>query len=196
MYKIKPLSLETMQDYIHFFDKTFEDSFVCYCVMWQMTDIEMRKMFNEPVKHNLIKPRECMRNIAIEQIECGVLNGYLAYEGENPIAWCNAGDKNSYKFLGRHMQGGHSKEELSLRIKSIVCINVPPEHQHKGVATELIKYICENAKESGYNMVEAYPNSHSCLSDSSFTFLCDLYKKVGFEIIEDNGTSFIMRKIL
>ena len=47
------------------------------------------------------------------------------------------------------------------KIKSVVCFANAPENRDKGIATALLKYVCENAKNNGFEYVEAYPFEHN-----------------------------------
>ena len=47
------------------------------------------------------------------------------------------------------------------KIKSVVCFAIAPENRGKGIATALLKYVCENAKNNGFEYVEAYSFEHN-----------------------------------
>jgi GNAT superfamily N-acetyltransferase len=67
--------------------------------------------------------------------------------------------------------------------------------QRKGIATKLLNAVCEDAKECGYNFVEAYHGSNKDGSPSSHGNF-SMYTKQGFKLIESDSGNKIMRKKL
>jgi hypothetical protein len=83
---IKPLDVDTLQDFLYFFDNmVFEehpDWSVCYCYSFHFVGTGME--WNNGEKN---------RSSVIELIESKHMRGYLAYQDRTPIGWCNANDK-------------------------------------------------------------------------------------------------------
>ncbi len=96
------------------------------------------------------------RAMASDMISKGTMRGYLAYDGNLPIGWCNAGAKDSYGRLKRMVPN----DDGSIKICAITCFVIAPEYRRKGVARALLDYAAIDLKAQGYTIFEAYP-SHS-----------------------------------
>ena len=80
------------------------------------------------------------------------------------------------------------------KIKSVVCFAIAPENRGKGIATALLKYVCENAKNDGFEYVEAYPFEHN--ENAAYHGPTDLYEKNGFVFCNRIEGCRIVRKKL
>lgn len=109
----------------------------CYCCTLNMTD--------EQIQHNVFGQIEIngggkeglkstLRKIAEKAIQEGDLKGYLAFDGEVAIAWCNVNDKTYY-----HQLPTFAEENNIGRTKSVMCFEVSPEYREKGLATALLE---------------------------------------------------------
>lgn len=93
---IKKLTPELIPDYLDFFDnRAFSETDSngpCYCTSPMQTSEEIDKMVSEfagDVKRTI-------RRHAVKMLDEGKIHGYLAFDGDIAIGWCNAGDMNSY----------------------------------------------------------------------------------------------------
>lgn len=86
--QIKALSSSRLNDYLDFFDsRAFCDNSDwagCYCVFTYFSDDEEWMCRSGDMNHSG----------AIRMIEEGTLNGYIAYDGDTVVGWCNAGAKH------------------------------------------------------------------------------------------------------
>lgn len=188
---IKVLSPELVYDFINYFDnvafKAHDDWSACYCLESHLTGIAEAEI-NKSGKQG-------RRNEAIKLIRDKVLNGYLAYQDGEVVGWCNAGERKNYAKLGG---SEHLKNTVNddMKIKSIICFNVSPKMRGKGIATMLLKYICEDARNDGYSCLEAYPRKGS--EDCYFHYHgpYELYSKCGFTFYKDFDDITIVRKEL
>ena len=183
---IKRLSKETMSDYLDFFDcptSSNDPLFAgCYCVWHHWTDELEHERSNNAEEDRLY----FKRNLAAKLIEKGELNGFLAYSNEKVIGWCNADSKQSYDRLSKKRSPELWTELAdSDNIFAIVCFIVHPHMQRKGVATELLKIACKEAKAKGYDYVEAYPDSHQY----------SMYTKQGFKLIQHHSSVIALKKL-
>ena len=81
-------------------------------------------------------------------------------------------------------------------VKAIVCFEISPEYRGKGIATQFLRRICDDAKLEGYKYVEAYPVKDGENIEMAFTGPLRLYEKAGFEIFELSGNTYTVRKKL
>ena len=74
------------------------------------------------------------------------IQGYLAFDGDLSIGWCNAADIESYSGF----VPAFAKENICGKTISIVCFEIAPEYRGKGIASAFIERVCNDAKEKGY----------------------------------------------
>ena len=193
--EIRKLTPELAEDYVHFFDITPHDENIdehkCYCVCWCSAKDCVESEFST---------REKRRNIALDFVKRGIIQGYVAYENEKIIGWCNANTKSdclqciSWK---RFMQAVKTDDVSSnIKVKSIYCFVIAPDFRRKGIATKLLEYVCEDAANDGFDYVEAYPNKEAKNLSSEFMGYSEMYSKSGFNVEYETEQEFVMRKHL
>ena len=82
------------------------------------------------------------------------------------------------------------------KIKSVFCFAVAPDCRGKGVARALLERVIEDAKQDGFEYIEAYPNKEE--TDIYFNYVgpMGLYKKLGFELFAETKWRAVLRKKL
>ena len=184
-YDIYPLSVDRINDYLYFFDNiAFTDHKEwegCYCVFYHI-----RPKDGEPINR---------REIAIELIKENKLCGYLAYKNNKVVGWCNTSYKNDYPFLVCD-EKLFDKNETNKKIKSIVCFTIDPEMRLKGVATQLLNKICQDAKTEEYDFIECYPIKNEQDYFGNYKGPLKMYQNFGFELYKELENNYIYRKIL
>ena len=146
--KIRKLSKELMDDYLHFFDDiAFCDNPAwseCYCSHFYYGDGD--DFDNVTGKET----RACV----VDRMNRGKHNGFIAYLDGNPVGWVNADIKENYiRIIGNEEIGYDQKKKVG----SIVCFVVDHKHRGKGLATALLVEACTYFEDHGYDCVEAYP---------------------------------------
>lgn len=190
---IKPLTPELNKDYLDFFDnRAFTDdnpNGPCYCTSPNQDEEEIKQMVGE---FRLFDVKDTVRKYAVKMLEENKISGYLAYDGEISIGWCNAADMESY--VGFVPQ--FAREKICGKTISIVCFEIAPEYRGMGIASAFIDRICGDARAKGYVAVEGYANHSDVRNDFDYQGPIRLYQKAGFvEAARENG-QVIMRKIL
>ena len=187
---IKRLTPELLEDYLNFFDitphSTNKAEHRCYCVCWSSKDCEGTDFSSA----------EKRREIAKEYVSNGFIQGYLAYADNMVIGWCNANTKaDCYECVSWKMfMQTIKKDEPNVKVKSVLCFAVAPDMRGKGVATMLLKRVCEDAKADGYDFIEAYPNSSFTNTEDDFMGTVGMYEKAGFVPCYEVGNKTVMRK--
>lgn len=203
--EIKKLTPELTEDYLHFFDVTPHDDDTpgskCYCVCWCSADHRIETDFSSQDKR---------RELARQYVKNGVIQGYLAYYGDRVVGWCNANTKSECLHCiswQRNMQSVDT-DDKNLKIKSIFCFVIAPDMQRKGIATMLLKQVCDDAAQDGFDIVESYPKkefmdkAHDFMGPSAmyeklgFTIYKETKKKYGFTIFKKAKDEIVMRKAL
>ncbi|MBR0439125.1 MAG: GNAT family N-acetyltransferase [Clostridia bacterium] len=206
---IRRLDLSTAPDFFDFFDnRAFSDgspNAPCYCNLWHISSDEITELIRKAATADKGDDnwKETLRASAMDMIEKGILKGYLAYEGDIAIGWCNSNDRISYNRVGEFYISETPSEDLpaeeGLRkgvIKSVVCFEVSPDFRGRGIASMLLERVTEDAMAEGYQYIEAYPNATVQDTFSAFTGPKRLYDKAGFIETGRKDHMVIMRKSL
>jgi len=182
---ILPLTSELKDDYLDFFDhRAFSDdnpNGPCYCTSPNQDGEQIQKMVSEFKSFGV---KETLRKYAAEMLDRNMIHGYLAYDGEQSIGWCNAADIESYvEFVPEF-----ARKITCEKTMSIVCFEIAPEYRGMGIASAFINRICADAKSKGYAAVEGYPRLSDQRNDYDFEGPYRLYQKAGFmEVARENG---------
>ena len=89
-----------------------------------------------------------------------------------------------------------NKDETDTKVKSVLCFAVSPQMRGQGVATQLLKRVCEDAKEDGFDLIEAYPNREFTSTEDDFMGTISMFEKAGFIRCYEAGNKIIMQKAL
>ena len=83
------------------------------------------------------------------------------------------------------------------KVKSIFCFVIAPVAQRKGIATRLVEQVIIDAKNEGFDLIEAYPKKDFVSISRDFMGPTAMYQKLGFSVYLElvDGLS-IMRKQL
>ena len=190
---IRPLTPELNADYLDFFDhRAFTDdnpNGPCYCTSPNQNEEEIQQMVSE-FKTSGVK--KTLRKYAVEMLDQNRIRGYLVYDEETAVGWCNAADMETY--LG--FVPTFARQNACGKTISIVCFEIAPEYRGKGIASALIQRVCDDAKSEGYVAVEGYASLSDERNDYDYQGPVRLYQKAGFtEVARENG-QVIMRKVL
>lgn len=193
--EIRKLTPELLADYLYFFENEAHsdnpDEDRCYCVCWCSDDHRERKDFSSPEKR---------RDFAVQYINSGIIQGYLAYHDCKVVGWCNANKKSDCLNCISWLRVIEAKNKIESKrennVKSIFCFAIAPGMKRKGIATKLLERVCKDAADDGYDYVEAYPHKTFINEFSDFMGPVELYKKYGFIIHEEKEHKLVMRKLL
>ena len=190
---IKHLTSELNDDYLDFFDhRAFTDdnpNGPCYCTSANQNEEEVQRMVSELRTYGV---KETVRRYAVEMLNRNRIQGYLAYDGDVSVGWCNAADMESYAGFVPEF----ARKNACGKTVSIVCFEIAPEYRGMGIASALIDRVCSDAKSEGYAAVEGYAKLSDQRNDFDYQGPVRLYQKAGFtEAARENG-QVIMRKVL
>lgn len=190
---IKPLTSELNADYLDFFDnRAFTDdnpNGPCYCTSPNQDEESIKKMVSE---FKMFGVKETVRKYAVDMLQKGKIQGYLAYDGDISIGWCNAADIDSY--VG--FVPTYAREHACGKTVSIVCFEIAPEYRGMGIASAFIERVCLDAKSKGYKAVEGYAKLSDKRNDFDYQGPLRLYEKAGFVESGRMDGQVVMRKML
>ena len=190
---IKPLTPELTADYLDFFDhRAFTDNNPngpCYCTSPNQDEESIQQMVSEFKTHGV---KDTIRKYAVEMLNNNKIHGYLAYDGNLSIGWCNAADMESYAGFVPDF----ARNNTCGKTVSIVCFEIAPGYRGMGIASAFIDRVCNDAKSKRYVAVEGYAKVSDKRDDFDYQGPVRLYQKAGFvEVARDNG-QIVMRKVL
>ena len=206
--EIKALIPEYEEAYFDFFDhRAFSDgspNYPCYCNAFNMSVDEIVKI-RERSNHfgeDADGWKNALRESAVDMVRTGRIQGYLAFEDDMAIGWCNANDRMNYNRVGEfnleNVPSDQAPSDCQRRgqVKSVVCFEIAPGYRGKGISTQLLNRVCADAQREGYDFVEAYPSEREQESSQAYTGPIRLYEKAGFKVFSRIGSTIIMRKPL
>lgn len=206
---IRALTPELTDDYLEFFDyRAFTDGspfYPCYCNAYNMSkqaleeDIIAKARAMGGSSESL---RQLLRASAGDMVQQGIIHGYLAYDGDVSVGWCNSGDRLSYYRVGAFDVDDVPDDDTASvscvergQIRSVVCFEIAPTHRGMGIAAMLLERVCADAAADGYMYVEGYPKADT-KGLPAFTGPLRLYEKHGFTEHSRMGSTIVVRKIL
>jgi len=193
---IKPLTPDLTSDYLDFFDNhAFSDGNPCgpcYCNAPIMDTLSIRQMeseFGDDAKGVL-------RRYAVKQLAEEKIHGYLAFDADIPVGWCNAGNMDIYMINRFDFIPNHARQNACGKTISVVCFAIAPEYRGKGIASALLERVITDAKTEGYAAVEGYAEILNGRVYYDFHGPVRLYEKAGFSIVARVDKRVIFRKVL
>lgn len=120
-----------------------------------------------------------------ETVASNIPVGILAYDGEEPVAWCSIAPLETYTNLRTrsYVSDGSDTED----VWSIACFYIKSAFRRQGMTTPLITAAIEYAKANGAKVVEAYPVDYDSPS-YSYMGRIGTFERLGFKEIAMAGT--------
>ena len=103
---IKALSPDLEKDYFDFFDnRAFSDGspyYPCYCNAFNMSAGEIEAMRDQAKQYGggIEGWKRSLRETAVRMVRQGLIRGYLAFDNDLAVGWCNANDRTNYYRVG------------------------------------------------------------------------------------------------
>lgn len=182
-YTIKSLSPELSSIFTEYFEKLdfgHEPHWAtCFCRFYH-TNCSSEKWHKRTGEENRLE--------AIEQIKAGNMKGYLAFDGDKCIGWCNANNVSRYIRLEddiKHIVTGK-------KVGCVICFVIHPEYRKQGVARLLLKQAVEDFKLQGFDAVLAIPVDIKDKPESLYRGTINMYRELGFREIERHDNVSVM----
>jgi ribosomal protein S18 acetylase RimI-like enzyme len=169
--EIRTLTPELAEDYLNFFDqRAFSDNpdwSGCYCYF----------PYHDPA-HGPWSQRSATDNRdAISQaIASGQASGFLAYDGDRVVGWCNANRRSSYPQLRNLPGDGESTGATP-------CFIVDPACRGMGIASRLLAAAAERFTDQGVVKMEAGPNGKAKTSAQNSRGPLSMYVNFGYQVV-------------
>jgi ribosomal protein S18 acetylase RimI-like enzyme len=183
---VKPLAVERMKEYLHFFDKkAFSDNppwAHCYCYF----------PYHDPAKTHWPETSAQENRAAIcACIRAGTAMGYLAYVAGEVVGWCNAAPRRLYPML----QDEPARD--AAHTGTIFCFIVAPQMRGRRVASTLLDAACKGLGAQGMRVVEARPVKHATTAAANHLGPLSMYLGAGFSIAreDDEGNVYVRKRL-
>lgn len=155
----------------------------CWCMWWRLARSQFQKQVGE-------ENRLALKAI----VDSGQVPGLLAYAGDEPVAWCSVGPRETYPALERSRRLMRIDDQP---VWSIVCFFVAKPFRRQGLMARLLEAAVEYAAEHGARIVEGYPvepGKVGLRSYESYTGVVSAFRQAGFvEVLRRTQDQPIMR---
>lgn len=128
------------------------------------------------------------RDEAIEQIKAGIMKGYLAFDDDKCIGWCNANDVRQYARILDDIEYLVKDQKVGC----VICYVIHPGFRGQGVARLLLNEAISDFKKQGYEAVLALPVDIKDDPQKLYRGSLNMYKEYSFEEIEKRDNLSIM----
>lgn len=182
-YTVKPLGPEfaqTFSDYLGNLDFGHAPHWAtCFCRYYH-TNCSFEQWRYRSGEENRLE--------AIEEIKTGNMKGYLAFDGDKCIGWCNANNVRQFIRLKEDIK--HIVKDQ--KIGCVICFVIHPEYRRQGVARLLLNKAVEDFKVQGFEAVLVIPVDNSDEPEKLYRGTLNMYKEYGFEEIERHDNTSVM----
>ena len=137
----RPVTLERWADFERLFEARGGPKY-CWCMALRRDDAGGVPRTNAERKQAMAS-----------KVRCGTPVGILAYEDEEPVAWCSVGPRETVAVY----RGLAWPEGDRSTVWSITCFYVKRVIRRGGVMSRLIDEAVAHARRNGATVVEAYP---------------------------------------
>ena len=206
--RIEALTPELAQAYLDFFDRrAFSDgspNYPCYCCAFNLSADAIARLRQraDAIGAGTEGWKSVLRERAAGMVRAGKIRGFLAFDGDAAVGWCNANDRLEFFRVGGFDTDSVPPDgppPMGLKrgqVKSVVCFEIAPGYRGKGIASRLLERACADARDEGYEAVEAYPADGEQEDFRAFAGPVRLYEKAGFTRCSRAGSALVMRKKL
>lgn len=153
----------------------------CHCVAWWVPTWDG---WPERTAHENAALRE-------QLCDAGEYDGLLAYDGREPVGWCQLGRRDRLSKLVRQLE-----LEPDPGTWAVSCFLVAPTHRRRGVATALLAAAVEAARAEGGDRLEAYPRKGETDPEGLWTGPEALFRAAGFRVVRDGEPRSVLAREL
>lgn len=122
--------------------------------------------------------------LAQQNIRDGVMHGFMAFDGDQPVGWINANDWENYALL----QDDEDFKNLEGKTGMVLCFLIHPEYRRQGLARKLLATAVADFREKGFDRVIGLPFIWSNHPERQYHGVPGMYEELGFvKVAEENG---------
>jgi len=174
-YDIRPLSpdlAQTFSDYLTNLDFSNTPHWAsCFCRYYQTTC-----SFEEW----RARPLETNRSEALQEIANGTMRGYLAFDGETCVGWCNVNDVENFPRIYPDVESFCQGK----RVGCTICFLIHPLHRGKGLARELLARAISDYRAAGFDAMLALPIEAADAGQRRYRGTLHMYQEAGYRELQ------------
>jgi GNAT superfamily N-acetyltransferase len=172
-----------MQFSIHKLDVTRREDFFklhgahdaggeCFCTAWWVTT------WQEWSERTAEQNRELRRRL----FDDNIFDGYLLYDGEEPVGWCQCCRRDMLPKIGQTYRLAPDSDTWS-----ISCFFILPQYREIGLAHYFLNRIIEDLEAQGVNHLQGFPKRGEKLAaEDLWTGPESIFIKAGFRLEQDD----------
>ena len=154
----------------------------CYCLESHMADeASYKEVFDR-------------RMLAKNLIDSGRMTGYLLFDGDVPVGWCNVGDKCSYETVYGD-ERFYSTDCAPGQISIMYCMDIAEGYQGRGLGTMVLERFLTDTRSRGSIYAEGYPFTNGGYP-WQYHGTVGQYERLGFSLFAERPGFYIYRKEL
>ncbi len=173
---VKPLTARSVGDFWSLHSDEVEHGWCC-CTAWWSPSF---KVFS---KRTATENRQIREELfAKEQFD-----GFILYENDDPLGWCQCGSLKRLPLLCEV----YDLDEATIdeKVQAISCLFLKPSARNKGLAHKLLAGLLEHLKDEGFEVVKAFPRCGDNLpAGEVWTGPGPLFTRAGFTKIGGSET--------
>jgi GNAT superfamily N-acetyltransferase len=157
-----------MDDFMAF-HKSECDYGPCYCTYW----------WTEPQVWDDVSEVEKVqkRNQLLDE---GVFDGFLLYEEDTPVAWCQCARRDDFPFISMRFDLKPEKD-----VWALTCFLVKKEMRNLGIMEMLLDLVLDELEKQGASGVEGYPRRLTSFDEMyAWNGPEQAYVKKGFQFVK------------
>ena len=125
---------------------------------------------------------------ARREILGGGMSGYLAFEGDECVGWCNCAESGRLPRL---------REELSpfcadKKVACTICFVIHPDHRGKGVARKLLAEAIRSSREAGFYAMIALPFEDTEKPQKRYRGTTRMYLEAGYRTVGQTESTSVL----
>ena len=169
--RAEPFNPSNRSDFFEFHTRVGGE---CYCTAWWLRTWQ-EYMDASP---------ETTRKAREQLLEEGEYDGFLLYDGDKVVGWCQVGQRDRLAKVLEQFQ-----LTIDPRTWAITCFQIDPDYHRQGLAAHVLAEVVEELRQRGVKRVEAYPKIDITLpGHQQWTGPLGLYEAAGFRKLRDNNT--------
>ena len=193
---VKALTPALAGDFLRFFDhergRAFADNpewAKCYCHFYEVpVAIDWPSLSAE-------QNRVAMRS----RIDVGEMEGFLAYDGDEPVGWLNAQPRHRLRHCFERMKIAAPPLPChDYLAAAIVCFVIAPAWRRRGVARALLDGALAALAARGIELVDAFPFKAGDSEDATDHYhgTLSMFVAAGFAPLSETDDVTVVRKLL
>lgn len=140
----------------------------CWCMYWRVG-----RAYRERVpEQNRTEFREVVKR--------GPPPGFLAFDGDLPVGWCQVTPRGALPWLDRTWR---LKPVDDVPVWSLSCLYVRRGYRRRAITTALIAAALKAAKRAGAPALEAYPFDADVSPSATGTGYASSFARAGFRVV-------------